>query len=71
MKNILVTGGAGFIGSNLIKYLLFKYPEYKIINVDRLTYASNLVNLKSVQENINYSFVKIDICDFKNVMSGI
>ncbi len=69
MKNILVTGGAGFIGSNLIKYLLFKYPEYKIINVDRLTYASNLVNLKSVQENINYSFVKIDICDFKNLKS--
>ena len=69
MKNILISGGAGFIGSHLIKYLLLKYPAYKIINVDKLTYASNLVNLKSIEENVNYSFIKSDICDFKKVKS--
>jgi len=63
MKNILVTGGAGFIGSNFIIYMLEKYNDYKIINLDKLTYAGNLENLKSVEENVNYSFVNGDICD--------
>jgi len=60
---ILVTGGAGFIGSNFIHYMLAKYPEYKIINLDKLTYAGNLENLKDVENNPNYSFVKGDIAD--------
>lgn len=62
---ILVTGGAGFIGSNFIRYLLKKYPDIKIINLDKLTYAGNLKNLKGVERNKNYSFVKGDICDAK------
>jgi len=60
---ILVTGGAGFIGSNFIHYWLNKYPEDKIINLDKLTYAGNLENLKTVEGNKNYSFIKGDICD--------
>ena len=67
MKNILVTGGAGFIGSHLIKLLLNKYPDYKIFNMDILTYAGNLANLKSVENHENYTFLKSDICDFKEV----
>ncbi|AEF95431.1 dTDP-glucose 4,6-dehydratase [Desulfotomaculum nigrificans CO-1-SRB] len=63
MKKILVTGGAGFIGSNFIKYMLDKYPEYKIINLDLLTYAGNLENLAEVENLPNYTFVKGDICD--------
>jgi dTDP-glucose 4,6-dehydratase len=63
MKKILVTGGAGFIGSNFIKYMLSKYKEYKIINLDKLTYAGNLENLKDVENNPNYTFIKGDICD--------
>ncbi len=63
MKNYLVTGGAGFIGSNFIIYMLNKYNDVKIINVDKLTYAGNLENLKSVENNSNYSFVQADICD--------
>jgi len=65
--NILVTGGAGFIGSNFILYWLKKYPEDKIVNLDKLTYAGNLENLKSVEKNKNYQFVKGDIIDFKLV----
>lgn len=61
--NILVTGGAGFIGSNFILYWLKKYPQDKIINLDKLTYAGNLENLKSVENNPNYEFVQGDICD--------
>lgn len=61
--NILVTGGAGFIGSNFIIYMLDKYPSYKITNLDLLTYAGNLENLQKVEQNPNYSFVKGDIAD--------
>jgi dTDP-glucose 4,6-dehydratase len=63
MKTLIVTGGAGFIGSNFIIYMLKKYNDYKIINLDKLTYAGNLENLKSVENNRNYSFVQGDICD--------
>jgi len=63
MKTYLVTGGAGFIGSNFVHYMLKKYDDIKIINVDKLTYAGNLENLKSIENNPNYSFVQADICD--------
>jgi dTDP-glucose 4,6-dehydratase len=62
-RTILVTGGAGFIGSNFILYVLKKYPEYKIINLDALTYAGNLDNLKDIESDKNYVFIKGDICD--------
>lgn len=61
--NLLVTGGAGFIGSNFISYILSKYPQYKIINLDLLTYAGNLENLKEVENHPNYEFVEGDICN--------
>ncbi|MDA7707892.1 dTDP-glucose 4,6-dehydratase [Flavobacteriaceae bacterium] len=67
MKSILVTGGAGFIGSHLVRLLVNKYPEYHIINMDVLTYAGNLDNLKDIQGKENYTFVKCDICDIENV----
>ncbi|WOC39801.1 dTDP-glucose 4,6-dehydratase [Polaribacter sp. HL-MS24] len=67
MKNILVTGGAGFIGSHLVRLLVNKYPEYHVINMDVLTYAGNLENLKDVEDKENYTFVKCDICDLKKV----
>lgn len=60
---LLVTGGAGFIGSNFIHHIIKKYPDYKIINLDLLTYAGNLENLKDIENNPNYKFVKGDICD--------
>ena len=63
MKSILVTGGAGFIGSNFIPYMVAKYPEYEIINLDKLTYAGNLDNLKECENAENYAFVKGDICN--------
>lgn len=65
MKSILVTGGAGFIGSHLVKLLVNKYPNYHIINLDKLTYAGNLENLLDVEHKENYTFVKGDICDFE------
>lgn len=65
--NLLVTGGAGFIGSNFILYWLKKYPEDKIVNLDKLTYAGNLENLKSVENNHRYQFIKGDICNFQLV----
>ena len=62
-ETILVTGGAGFIGANFIPYFMNKHPSYKIINLDKLTYAGNLKNLTEVENNPNYTFVKGDICD--------
>ncbi|NLJ19426.1 dTDP-glucose 4,6-dehydratase [Globicatella sulfidifaciens] len=67
MKTILVTGGAGFIGSNFVKLMLKKHPEYKIINIDTLTYAGNLENLKDIDNNPNYEFIKVDIRDREKV----
>jgi len=67
MKKLLVTGGAGFIGSNFIRYWLNKYPEDKILNLDLLTYAGNLDNLSDFKDNPNYQFVKGDICNFELV----
>lgn len=67
MKTILVTGGAGFIGSNFIRMMLKKYPEYRIVNVDDLTYAGNLNNLKEIEKNLNYVFIKDNICNYKKI----
>ncbi|MDD5496630.1 MAG: dTDP-glucose 4,6-dehydratase [Candidatus Omnitrophica bacterium] len=67
MKRLLVTGGAGFIGSNFIRYILNKYRDYRIVNLDKLTYCGNLDNLRDVSKNKNYSFVKGDIADEKIV----
>lgn len=63
MKTILVTGGAGFIGSNFILHILKEYGEYRVINLDKLTYAGNLMNLDSVKDNSHYEFIQGDICD--------
>ena len=63
-RNIVITGGAGFIGSHVVRLFVNKYPDYKIINVDKLTYAGNLANLKDIEDKPNYKFVKMDICDF-------
>ena len=64
MKSIIVTGGAGFIGSHLVRHFVNKYPETGIINLDLLTYAGNLENLKDVENKPNYVFEKGDICDY-------
>ena len=64
-KSILVTGGAGFIGSNFVPYFCKKYPEYHVINIDKLTYAGDLNNLKDCENDPNYTFVQGDICDEK------
>jgi len=70
MKNILVTGGAGFIGSHLVRLLVNKYPTYRIVNMDVLTYAGNLNNLKDIEHKDNYHFIKCDICDFEKVQKA-
>lgn len=68
-RNILVTGGAGFIGSHVVRLLVNKYPNYQVINLDKLTYAGNLANLKDVENAANYKFVKVDICDFDELLN--
>jgi len=68
---ILVTGGAGFIGSNFIRYILNKYEDYQIINFDKLTYAGNLENLKDIENNLRYKFIKGDICNDKQVRDAL
>lgn len=68
MKNILITGGAGFIGSHVVRLFVNKYPEYKIINLDKLTYAGNLANLKDIEDKPNYFFERADICDFDHMI---
>ena len=67
MKNILITGGAGFIGSHVVRLFVTKYPDYHIINLDKLTYAGNLANLKDIENYPNYTFVKADICDYDTI----
>ena len=67
-RNILITGGAGFIGSHVVRLFVNKYPEYHIINLDKLTYAGNLANLKDIEGQPNYTFVKADICDFEKIL---
>ena len=67
-RNILITGGAGFIGSHVVRLFVNKYPEYHIINLDKLTYAGNLANLKDIEDKPNYTFIKGDICDFEKIM---
>ena len=67
-RSIIITGGAGFIGSHVVRLFVNKYPEYKIINLDKLTYAGNLANLKDIEDKPNYKFVKMDICDFEGVL---
>ena len=64
-RSIVITGGAGFIGSHVVRLFVNKYPDYKIINLDKLTYAGNLANLKDVEDKPNYKFVRMDICDFE------
>ncbi|MEK6934297.1 MAG: dTDP-glucose 4,6-dehydratase [Nanoarchaeota archaeon] len=64
---LLVTGGAGFIGSNFIRHILKKYPDYKVINFDKLTYAGNLDNLKDIENNPNYTFVRGDVCNYDHL----
>ncbi len=66
-RNIVITGGAGFIGSHVVRLFVNKYPEYRIINLDKLTYAGNLANLKDIEGKPNYKFVKMDICDYERM----
>ena len=70
-NKILVTGGAGFIGSNFIRHILNKYPDYEIVNLDKLTYCGNLANLRDIENNPRYKFVKGDICDSEIVAKAL
>ena len=70
-RNILITGGAGFIGSHVVRLFVNKYPEYRIINLDKLTYAGNLANLKDIENQPNYVFIKADICDYEKMQELI
>ncbi len=67
MKKILITGGAGFIGSHVVRLFVNKYPDYTIVNLDKLTYAGNLANLKDIEDKPNYTFERADICDFERM----
>ncbi len=64
-RSIVITGGAGFIGSHVVRLFVNKYPEYRIINLDKLTYAGNLSNLSDIEDRPNYRFVRMDVCDFE------
>ena len=68
-RSIIITGGAGFIGSHVVRLFVNKYPEYRIICLDKLTYAGNLENLKDVEQAPNYRFVRMDICDFEGFLA--
>ena len=67
-RSIIITGGAGFIGSHVVRLFVNKYAEYNIINVDKLTYAGNLKNLTDIENKPNYIFVKADICDYEKML---
>ena len=67
-QSIIITGGAGFIGSHVVRLFVNKYPDYRIINLDKLTYAGNLANLRDIEDRPNYRFVRMDICDFEDVL---
>ena len=66
-RNIIITGGAGFIGSHVVRLFVNNYPQYNIINVDKLSYAGNLANLKDIEDRPNYKFKRLDICDFEDL----
>ena len=66
-RNTLITGGAGFIGSHVVRLFVNKYPDYRIVNLDKLTYAGNLANLRDIENAPNYTFVKADICDYDTI----
>ena len=69
MRTIIITGGAGFIGSHVVRLFVNKYPDYRIINLDKLTYAGNLANLKDIEDRPNYTLVRMDICDYEAILT--